>query len=106
MNWNMIEGNWRQYRFELLWHWQGLTEEKLVGIAGKRARFSRLLQDVYHISAEEAERQIAEFQGVVTATPSRGVKENASGEEADHAKHGSSTTFLQGKLGREESKSG
>lgn len=106
MNWNMIEGNWRQYRFELLRNWQCLTEENLASITGKRAQFGRLLQEVYDISAEEAERQIDAFQGVVTATPVRGVREKVSEQAADLELHGTRKGFLQWGLRHANSKSG
>lgn len=70
MNWNMIEGNWRQYRYELLRHWDYLTEQDLSSIAGKRSHFAQLLQITYNISEVDAEQQILMFQNSVTATPS------------------------------------
>jgi uncharacterized protein YjbJ (UPF0337 family) len=69
MNWNMIEGNWRLYRNELMNNWGHLTDEDLALIAGKRPRLALFLQDIYGISRDEAEQQIRGFQDQVTTMP-------------------------------------
>ncbi|HEX4911805.1 MAG TPA: CsbD family protein [Permianibacter sp.] len=69
MNWNMIEGNWRLYRGELRTHWRMLSDESLDTVSGKRPRLAMLLQRLYGISADEAERQINAFLDEVTTMP-------------------------------------
>ncbi len=69
MNWNMIEGNWRLYRNELQSNWSLLSDDSLASVSGKRLRLAQLLQGLYGISADEAERQISSFQNEVTTMP-------------------------------------
>ena len=62
MNWNRIEGNWKQLKGELRTKWGKLTDDDLEVIAGSRDRLVGRLQELYGIRKEEAERQIEEWQ--------------------------------------------
>lgn len=62
MNWDRIEGNWKQIRGKALEQWGKLTDDELDVIAGKRDALSGRIQEVYGISQDEAERQIRRFE--------------------------------------------
>lgn len=62
MNWDRVEGNWRQLRGQFKAHWGALTDGQLDAIAGKRERLTGALQESYGISKDEAERQIREWE--------------------------------------------
>ncbi|MGH8251977.1 MAG: CsbD family protein [Steroidobacteraceae bacterium] len=62
MNWDRIEGNWKQFRGKALEQWGKLTDDELDVIAGKRDALSGRIQEVYGISQDEAERQIRRFE--------------------------------------------
>jgi uncharacterized protein YjbJ (UPF0337 family) len=61
MNWDRIEGNWKQFKGKVKERWGKLTDDELDVIAGKRDQLSGKLQKAYGISKEEAEQQIAHF---------------------------------------------
>ena len=58
MNWDRIEGNWKQLRGAAREQWGKLTDDDLDKIAGKRDQFVGRIQERYGIAKEEAERQI------------------------------------------------
>jgi uncharacterized protein YjbJ (UPF0337 family) len=62
MNWDRIEGNWKQFRGKVLEQWGKLTDDELDIIAGRRDTLSGRIQEVYGISKDEAERQIGRFE--------------------------------------------
>ncbi|QDU77881.1 hypothetical protein Pan97_49600 [Bremerella volcania] len=62
MNWDTIEGNWKQFSGKVREKWGKLTDDDLEVIAGKRDRLSGKIQERYGIAKEEAERQIDEYQ--------------------------------------------
>jgi uncharacterized protein YjbJ (UPF0337 family) len=58
MNWDRIEGNWKQLRGAAREQWGKLTDDDLDKIAGKRDQFIGRIQERYGIAKDEAERQI------------------------------------------------
>jgi uncharacterized protein YjbJ (UPF0337 family) len=69
MNWERIEGNWKQFRGEVKEKWGRLTHDQLETIAGKRDVLAGKIQQCYGLSKEATERQIAEWQGALKTTP-------------------------------------
>jgi uncharacterized protein YjbJ (UPF0337 family) len=61
MNWDRIEGKWRQLKGGVREHWGKITEDDLDVIAGKRERLAGKIQERYGIGKDAAERQIDEF---------------------------------------------
>lgn len=61
MNWDKIEGNWKQMKGSVKEKWGKLTEQDLITIHGKRDQLIGRLQERYGIVKEEAEKQIKEF---------------------------------------------
>ncbi len=65
MNWDTIEGNWKQFTGKVREKWGKLTDDDLEVIAGKRDRLCGKIQERYGVAKEEAERQIDEYQRAV-----------------------------------------
>jgi uncharacterized protein YjbJ (UPF0337 family) len=61
MNWDQIEGKWKQLRGSARQQWAKLTDDDLEYIAGNRDRFVGRLQERYGIAKEEAQRQSDEW---------------------------------------------
>ena len=62
MNWDQVEGQWKQFKGSVKERWGKLTDDELTTIGGKRDRLAGLLQKKYGIAKEEVEDQIAEFE--------------------------------------------
>ena len=62
MNWNRIEGNWKQFRGKVRQQWGKLTDDDLDVIQGRREELSGRIQEVYGMAKDEAERQIERFE--------------------------------------------
>jgi uncharacterized protein YjbJ (UPF0337 family) len=62
MNWDVIEGNWTQYKGQVKAQWGKLTNDHLDVIAGKRDQLAGQLQESYGIAKDEADQQIKAFQ--------------------------------------------
>jgi uncharacterized protein YjbJ (UPF0337 family) len=62
MNWDQIEGKWKQVKGSVRQRWAKLTDDDLELIAGKRDEFAGRLQERYGIGKDEAERQLDEWQ--------------------------------------------
>ena len=65
MNWDRIEGNWKQFSGKVRQQWGKLTDDDLDVIAGHRDELSGRIQEVYGISKDEAEEQINRFAGTL-----------------------------------------
>ncbi len=62
MNWDRIEGNWKQLRGSVRERWGKLTDDQIDVIAGKREQLAGKLQEAYGYSKDEAEKQISDFE--------------------------------------------
>jgi uncharacterized protein YjbJ (UPF0337 family) len=63
MNWDRIEGNWKQLKGRAKVQWGKLTDDHLDVIAGKREQLVGRVQEQYGIGKDEAERQVDAFAG-------------------------------------------
>lgn len=61
MNWDQVEGKWKQSKGRFREKWGKLTDDDLTVIAGKRDQLVGRLQERYGIVREEAERQADGF---------------------------------------------
>ncbi len=64
MNWDQIEGDWKQFKGKVKEKWGKLTDDDLDVIKGKKDQLSGTLQKKYGIAKEEAEKQLTEFEKV------------------------------------------
>ncbi len=61
MNWNQIEGNWKQFKGSAKAQWGDLTDNELTEAEGNRDKLVGKIQERYGIAQEEAERQVDSF---------------------------------------------
>jgi uncharacterized protein YjbJ (UPF0337 family) len=62
MNWDRIEGNWKQLKGKAREKWGKLTDDDIDVVAGKREQLVGTVQERYGIARDEAEKQVDEFQ--------------------------------------------
>ncbi|MHB1758282.1 MAG: CsbD family protein [Leptospirillum sp.] len=62
MNWDIVEGNWKQFQGKVKTQWGKLTDDQLHIIGGKRVMLMGKLQEIYGLSKDEAEKQIKLFE--------------------------------------------
>ena len=62
MNWDIVEGNWKQFNGKVKAQWGKLTDDHLDMIAGKRTELAGKIQEAYGITKDEAEEQIESFE--------------------------------------------
>ena len=66
MNWDQIEGTWRQVRGKAREQWGKLTDDDLDVVAGRREALIGKVQERYGIAREEAERQVHDWSDRMT----------------------------------------
>ncbi len=62
MNWDIVEGNWKQFKGKVRARWGKLTSDELDVIAGKRMELAGKIQEAYSLTKEEVEAQIKHFE--------------------------------------------
>src|SRR5665647_518694 len=62
MNWDRIEGNWKQFKASVKEQWGKLTDSQLDVIAGKRDKLAGKIQETYGITKDEVEKQLTDWQ--------------------------------------------
>lgn len=81
MNWDRIEGNWKQLKGQVHEKWGKLTNDHIDVVAGKREQLAGKIQEVYGIGKDEANRQIDEF------ADSMREDVNANAHDNKHVRH-------------------
>lgn len=61
MNWDTIEGSWKQLKGKFREKWGDLTDDEIEKIAGKKDILIGKLQEKYGLSREDAEREADTF---------------------------------------------
>ncbi|MCU0911538.1 MAG: CsbD family protein, partial [Rhodobacteraceae bacterium] len=54
MNWDQIEGNWKQYKGKAQAQWGDITEDEWHQVEGRREEVTGLIQEKYGYSRERA----------------------------------------------------
>ena len=62
MNWDVIEGNWKQAKGKVKEQWGRLTDDQLDVVSGKRDQLVGKIQESYGIARDEAERQVKDWE--------------------------------------------
>ena len=62
MNWDQIEGNWKQFKGEAKRQWGKLTNDDLDVIEGNRDKLVGKIQERYGIAKDEAERRVDRWE--------------------------------------------
>ncbi len=61
MNWDQIEGNWKQFTGRAKATWGELTDDDLDRIEGRQEELVGRLQERYGLSRERAEAQVRDW---------------------------------------------
>ncbi len=61
MNWDQIQGQWKQLAGKVKAKWGKLTDDDLTTISGKRDELAGVLQTRYGVAKEQAEQELDEF---------------------------------------------
>lgn len=67
MNWDRIEGNWKQLKGRVRERWGKLTDSDLTAIEGKREQLIGKIQERYGIAKDAAEKQLKRFADEIEA---------------------------------------
>jgi uncharacterized protein YjbJ (UPF0337 family) len=62
MNWDRIEGNWKQAMGHAKAQWGKLTDDDLSVVAGRRDQLAGKIQERYGVVKDEAEKQLAAWE--------------------------------------------
>ena len=66
MNWDRIQGHWKQVTGQAREQWGKLTEDDLDVVAGRRDQLAGKIQERYGVAKEDAEKQVTEWQRKVS----------------------------------------
>ncbi|MGH9747379.1 MAG: CsbD family protein [Candidatus Acidiferrales bacterium] len=82
MNWDELEGKWKQYKGQIREKWGKLTDDDIHVIAGQREQLVGRLQERYGIAKEVAAKQADEFVKALTeeGVDDREVRRKAAGK--------------------------
>ena len=58
MNWDTIEGNWKQMAGKVKQQWGNLTDDDLAKVSGKREELEGVLQTRYGYSKEQVKKEL------------------------------------------------
>jgi uncharacterized protein YjbJ (UPF0337 family) len=61
MDWNRVEGNWKQFKGKVKEQWGKLTDDDLDRIAGKRDQLEGTIQQRYGIERDRAHADVDEW---------------------------------------------
>jgi len=81
MNWDQVQGQWKQLKGAAKEKWGKLTDDDLDQIGGRRDQFIGKLQERYGIAQEEAKKQVDDWKHAdthATATDAEPIRRKAS----------------------------
>jgi uncharacterized protein YjbJ (UPF0337 family) len=58
MDWNRVEGNWKQLKGKVKEQWGHLTDDDLDKVAGKQDQLEGLIQERYGIAKDRAKKEV------------------------------------------------
>lgn len=61
MNWDRIEGSWKEIKGKVRERWGRLTDDELDRIAGKREQLEGTIQRVYGKTKDEVKQDVDDF---------------------------------------------
>ena len=74
MDWDRIEGSWKQFRSRAKSHWEVLTDDELTHIAGRQDALIGKLQERYGYSRERARREVERWAATGVGNIERPVR--------------------------------
>jgi len=85
MNWDQLEGKWKQYSGKVKEKWGKLTDDDLDVVRGRRDQLIGKIQERYGIVKQEAEKQVDEFARAFRSEDSRQETRQGNQGESDHS---------------------
>jgi uncharacterized protein YjbJ (UPF0337 family) len=79
MNWDRVQGQWKQLKGKIKTKWGKLTDDDLDIIAGQKDQLIGKIQERYGLKKEEAQRQVEEWNATLP-------DENAAQTEAERSR--------------------
>jgi len=73
MNWDQLEGKWKQIKGNAREKWAQLTDDDLEQIGGRRERLIGKLQERYGFAKERAEQQVEDWLNLMPEPSVRGA---------------------------------
>jgi uncharacterized protein YjbJ (UPF0337 family) len=61
MDWNRVEGNWKQFKGKIKENWGDLTDHDLDKIAGRREILEGKIQERYGLAKDQVRRDIDDW---------------------------------------------
>lgn len=62
MNWDRMEGNWKQFKGRIREQWGKLTDDQIDEIAGQRDQLVGRIQESYGLHRDEAEQRVKDWE--------------------------------------------
>lgn len=66
MNWDRIEGNWKEIKGKVVEQWGKLTDDDIEVIGGRREQLLGKIQQRYGVLKDDAEKQVALWERTAT----------------------------------------
>lgn len=63
MNWDRVEGNWKQFTGKIKEKWGDLTDDDLTQINGKREQLEGKIQERYGQGKDQVKKDVDDFLG-------------------------------------------
>ena len=77
MNWDQIEGNWKQFKGKVQQQWGDLTDDDLDQLKGNQQELEGVIQKRYGKSREEAKKMVDDW--MTTAEPPASASRDVTG---------------------------
>ena len=77
MNWDTIQGQWKQMTGKVKERWGKFTDNDLTIINGKRDQLVGKVQEKYGYAKEQAEKEVAEFEKACQSCGEMGDEDEA-----------------------------
>jgi uncharacterized protein YjbJ (UPF0337 family) len=65
MNWDRVEGNWKQFSGKVKEKWGDLTDDDLTQINGKREQLEGKIQERYGQGKDQVKKDVDDFLGKI-----------------------------------------
>ncbi len=88
MNWDIVEGKWKQFAGNLKDTWGKFTDNDITQLSGKREHLVGLVQERYGVAKDEAEKQVDTWASKVkdesASGTGKGQKAMSSAKDTAH----------------------
>jgi uncharacterized protein YjbJ (UPF0337 family) len=61
MDWNRVEGNWKQFKGKVKEKWGNLTDDDLDKIAGRRDQLEGKIQERYGLAKDKVKKEVNDW---------------------------------------------